>query len=87
MEDRHSRSIIDWSKADYRAEGMLTRKAISVNGHPLRNPCKSHKWDLDQEEGVIYPYCTKCGHTMVLSPNDMHRKRPREESSHSFVRF
>lgn len=87
MEDRHSRSIIEWSEEDYRAEGMLTRKAIAANGHPLNNPCKSHKWDLDQEGKVIYLYCTKCQHTLVLSPHDMHRKRRREKSPYRFDGF
>ena len=81
-EDRHSRSIIEWSEADFRAEGMLTRKAISLNGHPIKQVCqKAHKWDLDQEDGVLYLYCTKCQHSMVLSPHDMHRKKTRREKS------
>lgn len=75
---------MEWSEDDFRKEGMLTRKAIAANGHPFRDPCKSHKWDLDQEEGIIYLYCTKCQHTTVLSPHDMHRTRDREKSSRSF---
>lgn len=82
--DRYGRSIAEWTEEDYRDEGMFTRKAIASNGHPLLSPCRlvPHSWDLEQEEGILYLYCTRCEATLVLSPHDTYRKRIHEEATY-----
>jgi len=88
---RHSKSIIEWTEEDYREEGMLTRAAIAKNGHPLIQNCQTaseHRYDLAEENGILYLYCTRCERTLVLSSHDMYQERKRRENrSETFFRL
>lgn len=56
-----------WDEDDFRFAGMLTRRALDGVSHPLTTPCrKPHVWDLDQEDGILYLYCTECQITHKL---------------------
>ena len=79
---REAKSILEWTEEDFRKAGMLTRSALAGASHPFLDPCEGipekrygryvrsdkdpHKWDLDQENGKLYIYCTKCQTTHKL---------------------
>lgn len=62
------KSILDCTTEDFIKAGYYTRKSLALNGLPSGQPCRGpHKWNLAEEEGVLYLYCLTCQHTEKLS--------------------
>lgn len=70
MEDIGAKSALDFSDEDCINAGWDTRKFIAENGITLGTACgaQSHRYDLDEENGVLYLTCTKCRWTKFLKP-------------------
>lgn len=79
MNDIGSKSALDMSDNDIENAGWNTRASLARNGVVFEAIClpKNHRFDLDEEDGVLYLTCLKCRYTKFLKPQKQENENVR----------
>lgn len=82
-------SIMDWTRSDYKFMGYYKRSELARNGDPLDSICSGnpHKYNLDEENGIIYLTCSNCTYTAFLKEKDNPRVQTNRKERDREFRF